>query len=229
MGQISTLKILILVGMFALTAYGLSLAKTAEPQPKLQSLGQTFTSFAGWQTVSDQQMEQQVVEALKLDDYLFRSFNKDGETLTLYIGYYLSAKKVGAAHDPMVCFPGQGWCLTKQDRPARTETKTGLPVTYSVMIAEREGRKELVAYWFQANEKPLPDTLGQKLSLLQQRVQGKKEDNAFVRITMSLDKRSKDDALRVIDDFIRGFYPGFIDFVVGKRSACANGISSLCS
>jgi hypothetical protein len=90
------------------------------------------------------------------------------------------------------------------------------------MVAEREGQKELVAYWFQAFKSTLPDTFGQKVSLLRQRVAGSKEDNAFVRITISLDNRSKEDALRIVDDFIHSFYPNFLRFVVDDQPVKIN-------
>lgn len=224
MGQISRTKILILVVLFALTAFGLSLVRHTEPRPKNQTLANAFKSIDGWQTSADHQMEQKIVDALRLDDYLFRTYRRDNDTLALYIGYYLTSKKVGAAHDPAVCFPGQGWCLTRQEKPSRAESSSGAPVTYSVMVAEREGQKELVAYWFQAYETPCPGTFGQKLSLLKQRLSGSPEDNAFVRITISLDKRSQEDAVKIVDDFIRSFYPGFLRFVAGEQPVKIDGI-----
>ncbi|MBT0662729.1 EpsI family protein [Geobacter pelophilus] len=224
MGQINLLKILILVTMFVLTAFGLSLVKHVEPKPKDQKLVNALSVIDGWHISADQRLDQKVIDALELDDYLFQTYNKGNDTLTLYIGYYLTAKKVGSAHDPMVCFPGQGWCLTKLGQPVITEAVSGIPVTYSVMVAEREGRKELVAYWFQAVKKTLPDTFGQKVSLLRQRMAGSNEDNAFVRITLSLDNRSKEDAVKIVDDFIRSFYPNFLNYIIGDQPPKGTGI-----
>lgn len=213
------MRAIILTLLFLLTAAAVFSIKQRPPVPKADSLVNRFVAFDGWTISEHRDMGANVVEALELDDYLFSTVRRGADVMTLYIGYYLTAKKVGAAHDPMVCFPGQGWCLTKQKQPEQVVTATGTPIAYSVLIAEREGHKELVAYWFQAGESAQPDTLRQKVSLLRQRLLKGSEDNAFVRVTVSLDNRSREDGIRLVNEFIRSFYPRFLGYVRGTPQA----------
>ena len=72
-----------------------------------------------------------IVKALELDDYANQSYSDGKDTISLYIGYYFTAKKVGAAHDPLVCFPGQGWVVsdTQKDKIV-LNPKPGNSVSY---------------------------------------------------------------------------------------------------
>ena len=65
-----------------------------------EPLRQVSSKIEGWRLSSSFPMDARIVEELKLDDYLFQSFARNKELVTLYIGYYRTAKKVGAAHDP---------------------------------------------------------------------------------------------------------------------------------
>lgn len=207
---------LILVVLLIFTAAAVHSVKESTPVPKSQSIVSALDHLeGGWENVQDTPMGQKVVDALELDDYIFRVFRKGNNTLTLYVGYYLTSKKVGAAHDPMVCFPGQGWILTTQKEPEQFPAVDGVTIPYSTMIAEKEGKKELVVYWFQAFDQPYPTTFPQKVGLLKQRLVGGGEDNAFVRITISLEGQSVEVAQQVVNDFVHSFYPGFLRYVRG--------------
>ncbi len=220
MGQISSLRILFLILLFGLTAFFVFRQQHIEAGPKYAPLSTALEEFGGWQRIQDQPLSQEIVRELKLDDHVFRSYRKGNDSVSLYVGYYLSAKNVGAAHDPLVCFPGQGWNV-EGIRLGEVNTRSGFPaVSYSSMIAERDGLKEMIFYWFQAYDHTSPGTLGQKVSLLRQRFLKSGEDNAFVRISCPIGDRPVEEAHRIIDDFIVNFYPVFLSYV---RGDAANG------
>jgi EpsI family protein len=181
------------------------------------ALERAFADIPGWQTGDTFAMGDRIVDALKLDDHLFRSFRKGGEPVTLYIGYYRTAGKVGAAHDPLVCFSGQGWQIGK--RASGSFTLTGaknLTIDYSSMIAERQGERELIVYWFQTNGETSAGTLSQKVAMFRDRLSGNGEENAFVRITAPIEGNSEATARRRIFGFMENFYPAFHRYVVGS-------------
>jgi EpsI family protein len=155
-----------------------------------------------------------VVNMLDLDDYLFRSFKKGEQTVTLYVGYYRRADKVGAAHDPLVCFHGQGWGIVDQSSDHYTLAgEPSLTLSFSSIIAERQGEKEQIVYWFQTNGRSSPNTLSQKIDMVKDRLFGHGEDNAFIRITSPIGNGSPDETRKRIFDFIDAFYPAFRGYI----------------
>ncbi|MGB3209928.1 MAG: exosortase C-terminal domain/associated protein EpsI [Desulforhopalus sp.] len=182
---------------------------------KRRTLEQAFTEIGGWKAGPHISYGKEVVEGLALDDYLNRVFVKADKSVSLYIGYYLTAGKVGAAHDPLVCFPGQGWRVTERDRgKLEIDEEDGLDVKYSTMTVDRgDGTKLSVFYWFQANEFSNADTLSQKMTAMYQKFTGAPEDNAFVRLTCVIAEESGGECLETMLEFTKVFYPVFLDYI----------------
>jgi len=149
-----------------------------------------------------------IVEELKLDDFIFQTYMKNKDSVSLYVGYYFTGKKVGAAHDPQVCYPGQGWKLSNKQTHSYS-LENGEEIHYSSIIAESDGKKELIYYWFQVDDETAAGTLSQKIILFQKRILHEGESNAFVRISTSLDNRSVLEAESLLLSFIADFYPAF--------------------
>ncbi len=182
---------------------------------KTDTLHRAISGIEEWIHFHDVLLDTTVVSSLQLDDYFNAVFKRKGQSLALYIGYYYTAKKVGAAHDPMVCFPGQGWKVSDRHQ-GELEIKAlpGTTLSYSVMTGQLASQKELILYWFQAHDRTSAGTLGQKLHLLWKRMGGKGEDNAFVRISVPLGNGMPEEAEAVALDFVQKFYPVFWAFIV---------------
>ena len=150
-------------------------------------------------------------KSLLLDDYLYRNYVNGDRVVSLYIGYYLTTQKVGAAHSPLVCFPGQGWMLSKA-QSLTVATSRG-DIQLEKMIAAKGGHRELLLYWFQSYDRSSSGTLMQKVNNFLSRFQDNREDNAFVRVTVPLSGAPENDALKDGIDFIKAFYPTFLSYV----------------
>lgn len=192
------------------------LQSSARPPSKKQSLAESLSSLPGWDNAGDIKLSKDVIEALKLDDFLFRNYSNGKDELTLYIGYYVSMKKVGAAHDPMVCFPGQGWVLSDIDTGNFQFDESANALKFSTMIAQREGKKEFLLYWFQGFDQVVPDTFSQKIALLKNKFLRGEEDNAFVRISIPMEGKTSEEGRKVILSFVEKFYPQFLAYVRSK-------------
>jgi EpsI family protein len=211
MGTVSPFRVVllsILLAATALLAHGRIEVGTA-PAPKVP-LRQVFDLVDGWSGGNSQPLSDQIIDGLQLDDYLFRSFRKGQQAVTIYVGYYRTAGKVGAAHDPLVCFQGQGWEIVERSRGSYTLVGApGLSLSYSSMIAERQGERELIVYWFQTNGRTSASTFSQKVDMVRDRLFGRGEDNAFVRITSPIGDGTQESARKRIFDFVEAFYPQF--------------------
>jgi EpsI family protein len=208
--KLAIISILLVLAAILVHGYtGVNVHKSAKVP-----LRQAFTGIGGWHPVREFPMDNRIIDALKLDDYLFRSYGRDNLLVNLYIGYYRTAKKVGAAHDPLICFQGQGWQLSKQDSGEYLLTRSpGLKIHYSSMIAELNGEREMIVYWFQANKEAAANTQSQKVAMVLEKLSGENEDNAFVRISTSIGEETPEAVRKRLFDFIEDFYPGFFRYV----------------
>lgn len=214
MGHPIQKRIIFLSCCFLAVAAFISLQPGPEHRNKINRLNTALDEIPGWRSVQSVPLDPRVVKELELDDYLFKNYRNSGGAVDLYIGYYFSSKKVGAAHDPLVCFPGQGWALSNRNKgKIFLDSRLGEPVTYSRMVAERHSQRELIVYWFQAYDETSADTLSQKVSLFWKKMTHKAGDNAFVRVSMPLGDRSVEEGLEAMSPFVKAFYPVFLEYI----------------
>jgi hypothetical protein len=102
-------QLIVLILLFAIPCL-FAFAKSEPPKvEKKIKLTEALAHIDGYKVVNSSNLEENIYQFLDLDDYLFRTYEKDGVKITLYIGFYYTVDKVSAAHSPLVCFPGQGW------------------------------------------------------------------------------------------------------------------------
>lgn len=155
-----------------------------------------------------------IIEALKLDDYLYRQFYTESEDIDLYIGFYHSGDKVGAAHDPLVCFQGQGWTiLDRSNGVVALSGEDEQQINYASLVATHIDSKQYVFYWFQSFDSTENSTLQQKLKLFVNKLTGKGTSNAFVRVTTRIKDEPIEEAYKRSVRFVQSFYPSFHNYV----------------
>ena len=213
MGQIKTSKVIFLVICFLATGALLNLQAESTPSVKKQKLNQALTEINEWKISGISPLEPKIITALELDDYVFQTYTNGKENISLYIGYYLSGKKVGAAHSPLVCFSGQGWELSDMATGTMGLNPSGTTIKYSTILAKRGLEKMFILYWFQSYDQTNACTFFQKISLLKGKLLNKGEDNAFVRLSVPLGDRTPEECKAEISGFVRDFYPVFLEFI----------------
>jgi len=204
-------KLVILIILFALTSILIYRAPGSKAVKKQMPLAQGLADIKGWTVSGNASLDQKILKELELDDYVNNSCSNGDEVISLYIGYYLTSKKVGAAHSPLVCFPGQGWVLSKAKN--KSLTVQGNDIRLMSMIVTRGQMKNLVLYWFQAFDKTSPGTFLQKVYALLAKFLHGREDNAFVRVSVPIYNQDVEGAFVTGTDFINAFYPVFLDYI----------------
>jgi EpsI family protein len=204
-------KIIILIICFGLTSILIYRAPTSKAVKKEVPLAEALADIQGWSLIENAPLDPKIVKALELDDYANHSYSSGSDTVSLYIGYYLTTKKVGAAHSPLVCFPGQGWVLSKAQKKSLIVQRNN--VHLMSMIVSRGEVRELVLYWFQAFDKTSPGTFLQKVYALLAKFLHAREDNAFVRVSAPIAGEDVEAAFLSGSDFIKSFYPVFLEYV----------------
>lgn len=188
---------------------------TGNYSPK-SPLSEALTHFASWNSIGDTFIGQPIVESLNLDDYLFRNYSNDSRIVSLYIGYYRTTDKVGDAHSPLVCFPGQGWEISTP-KNLLVETKSG-SIHAKKLLIKKEQQRELILYWFQSYDMTASNTFMQKVQGLWARLNSKPGDNAFVRVSIATENDDVDAALKTARHFIQDFYPLFLTYITNNRN-----------
>jgi EpsI family protein len=174
-------------------------------------LSQALLSIKGWSGSGPVALGPKIKNALELDDYANQSYSNGEATVSLFIGYYLTTKKVGAAHSPLVCFPGQGWVVSGKEE--KSIAVSGRDIHFTLMTVERGQEKDLILYWFQAYDKTAPGTFLQKVYTLLAKWLHSREDNAFVRVSVPVRDQGLNEALATAEAFIKAFYPVFLEYV----------------
>ena len=174
------------------------------------SLSEAFSSIDGWKLVDDILMDQNIVDSLDLDDYLFGIYSNGKEVISLYIGYYRYATKVGSAHSPLVCYPGQGWKISIPKKIFISHD--GLTVNAQKLIASKKQEKELLLYWYQSYNTTSSGTFGQKIQTFWARLNSEPTINAFVRLSIPIHYDDTEAAYKIGKTFIKAFYPLFVEY-----------------
>lgn len=211
MGSFSNLKIIIVSLCFLLTGLLVFHQPETGKTEKGCQLATAVNTISGWALLSDSPFATDIVASLDLDAYINRTYTNNGRKVSLYIGYYRSKKKVGAAHSPLVCFPGQGWKLSGGEDKTISAGQNRIDVR--MMTASIGSRKELVVYWFQAYDRNFSGTFYQKIYMLWAKLKYSREDNAFVRITVPLNGISAEQGYSLAESFVKSFYPKFLSCI----------------
>ncbi|MFA5515338.1 MAG: exosortase C-terminal domain/associated protein EpsI [Desulfuromonadales bacterium] len=176
------------------------------------SLTEALMFVPGWQVLQRIPLDPGVIEELKPDDYAYLAYTNGSAAVSLYIGYYFSATKVGAPHHPLVCFTGQGWELSPVTRQQLTLAE-GQTLSFASLTAGLDLQNMYIGYWFQAHDEAISSPFGQKLSLARKRFFDQGEENAFVRVSMPIGTQSPAECRRLVEDFLQAFYPVFLTYI----------------
>lgn len=205
------LKIIILIICLAFTSIFIYWQPSTKVEKEYELLKEAFADIKGWPRSVNSPLTPQLVEFLDLDDYININYYRNGESVSLYIGYYYNAKKISASHSPLVCFPAQGWVLS--DRERQTILIGENAIHLEKMIATLGRKNELLLYWFQTYDKTSAGTVRQKLNSFLLRLQSKPENNSFVRVSVPIQDENHEKAYQTGIDYIKSFYPQFLAFI----------------
>lgn len=153
---------------------------------------------------------------LELDDYLYAVYKDGKDRINLYIGYYFSSDKAYSAHSPLVCYPSQGWKIVEQPRTLEIKVPPYVIHCDEIITAHGEN-KEIVLYWYQARQYTNTKVYKNKIDLGYNKLLKNDEQHGFVRISVAIQDSSIDETRNTAIDFIRSFYPAFIQYLLTEQ------------
>ncbi len=152
-------------------------------------------------------MSQRIVDELRSDVYIFRKYvpklqstenlsressltGDDSAPITLYIGYYGTAKGGRTPHNPYACFPSAGWGIIKTNTVIVRPEGYIKPVQLSYLLIQQGNVFKTVLHWYQsAGNKVLKSGFDQNIQRFIGRVFYNRNDGAFIRVTVDTDSK----------------------------------------
>jgi len=154
--------------------------------PARQSLASFPLSIGDWRG-EDGRLEQDVLDQLKLTDYVISTYQSAGSRypVELYVAYYESQRKGASAHSPRACLPGGGWVIEEFGQSTIAEAGpdgSALPVNRSII--SKGSNRALVYYWFMQRGRYLTNEYLVKWYIFWDSLTRNRSDGAMVRLTL---------------------------------------------
>ena len=179
-----------------------------------KSLAEFPSSLGDWTAVSDQKMDKQSLEMLKVDDYFMRNYrNSKGEVIGLYIGYFKSQREGKGIHSPRQCLPGSGWnpvSLAVYQVTVPGHNPETVPVNKFVMGKGLE--RQIYFFWYHGRGRIYASEYWNKIYLIWDGLTKKRTDGALVRVNHPVTGNTED-ALKTQSDFIQLFLPLLKEYI----------------
>jgi EpsI family protein len=155
---------------------------STEQVPLRQPLSDFGYEIGEWRG-HDEYLSDETRSVLGTSDVLLRQYvDTGGQPLGLYVSYFPRQQRGEISHSPKNCLPGAGW----QPRTVRSvpyplaggETKMINEIVY-----ERNGRAQLVFYWFRERGRIVASEYAVKWYLIWDAIARHRTDGALLRVS----------------------------------------------
>jgi len=193
---------------------------------------QPFSEFPlvlGSFTGRDLEMKAEVLDLLKLTDYVMRAYvpasvdrprgSFEGQTrqaaapVWLYVGYYGSQRTGATYHSPKNCLPGGGWVFLSSE-PV-TGVIPGRPTAaINRVVIEKGFDRQLILYWYQDRGRIVASEYAAKGYLILDATTQNRTDGSLVRVSTPI-VGTEDEAFRHAVEFVQAAYPALTRHLPG--------------
>lgn len=184
------------------------LRSSGEAVPIRKSLDTFPGMIGGWQARQDSLLQAEILNLLKVDDYLMRRYvNGAGSSLWLYVGYWASQRK-GAAqvHSPRNCLPAGGWEPVEASRLTIDVSGSRGPLTVNRYLIQKDREMQVVLYWYHAQGTPIAGEIPAKIEMVRSAIFRSRTDGALVRVSSPV-SGSVDDTTERLVRYVQALYP----------------------
>lgn len=174
---------------------------------------------AEWRMAGLQSLAPDILDTLKVDDYLMRDYSdRNGLVLSLYIGYYKTHRRSAEIHTPEHCQAGSGWEILnerKRDMPSG-DGKRGIHFVEAVY--EKNKEKMIFIYWYNVNGKYITSFFEYKLSVIFNSLFNHRSDATFTRIAVPVSDNNINDASKAGEGFLIDVIPALEAYFSDSRT-----------
>ena len=178
-----------------------------EHPPPLPALSQFPADFAGWRELREDPIDPDVVNTLKADRLLSRTYkDRAGESAEFLVAWFQS-QRAGASqpHSPKVCLPASGW--TPESTGELTIATAAGAITVNRYVVASRSERAVILYWYQTSRRATAGEWASKLWLVADAIRDRRTDTALVRIVVDSQPGGDDRATGTAASFARSVYP----------------------
>jgi EpsI family protein len=158
----------------------------------------------------------ETLDALNATDYLSMNFVRGEKVLVnVWSAYYQSQFSGNAAHSPLVCIPGGGWQIEREDiADIRINYGThAATIPVNRLIIAQGDRRQLVYYWFIEGGMVETNEYLAKARLFSNAVLYNRRDGALVRLIIPIDGGNAKAAEVILQRFMSEMVPVLPEFL----------------
>lgn len=186
--------------------------------PPLEGMPNTLGS---WQLAQTGVIEQEVLDVLKADDILNRTYcnsaiadcMKSGQgAANLFVAAFRTQRTGKAPHSPKNCLPGSGWVkISSGEIPIDVGRAT--PISVNRYVVAYGSQRSLVLYWYQSRDRAVADEYKAKFWVIRDAIRLNRTDTALVRVVVPVVNRDEAQAEAAATDFVKSFYSTLLGYL----------------
>lgn len=165
------------------------------------------TTIGAWQGQEATIFEVEVLNLLKVKDYLLRRYvDGAGRSVWLYVGYWDTQRRGAQIHSPKNCLPGAGWepleagVITVPVASGRA----AIPVNRYLLQKDRE--LMLVLYWYHSQGRAIASEIEARVETAKSSMFRNRTDGALLRITSPI-YGSVEDTEALLVRYVQAIHP----------------------
>ena len=207
-------RILTIVVILIATTFVNGWFSISEGELSRKSLKDFPKAIGDWKMVSDQLIDDKVMNVLLVDDYMMRSYeNRKGEVVHLYVGYFKNQREGKQVHSPRQCLPGAGWDrISHSERAMSFKDHDPSEGQVNIDIMGKGNSRELYLWWYQGRGRIYANEYWNKVYLIWDAVAKRRTDGALVRVNSKIGG-DLNSALSTQETFIGSFMPELSSFI----------------
>lgn len=178
-------RLAISCGLLVAALLVLQLRSAGEAIPLRKSLDTFPTVVGAWQIHDAASLDPEVVNLLKVSDYVLQRYgDPGGRVVWLYIAYWATQRKGGAQiHSPQNCLPGSGWEPIEASRLLIPLPGPSRSITVNRYLIQKEGTRQVVLYWYHSQGKDVAGEVQAKIEMVRNALWNNRTDGALIRIS----------------------------------------------
>jgi EpsI family protein len=204
---LSSVHAKVLTAVLAVQFAAFYLVPSKEYVPTMAPLETMPTNVADWKLITQSKPEQEVQNELKADDALTRVFDRNGDSLSLFIAFFRTQSAGVSPHSPRVCLPGSGWTPTASSFIPVAVPGRADPITINRYVVSRGEARSIVFYWYQSPHRIVADEIAAKFYLVLDSIRYQRSDTALVRVVVPAGSKGTEYADKIGLDFVKSAYP----------------------
>lgn len=169
--------------LFLCATLVLAISRRGNPVVVKTNLENLPMQIAGYQGTKDS-FSQAVYDVLDADLHVYRHYRSgDDAPLSLYLGYYGTAKGGRTGHNPYACLPGAGWGILQRGTVQVFPSYKPGGVDVNFVVAGKDGINNVMLHWYHAaGTKILSTGLEQNIQRFVGRILHNRNDGAYVQV-----------------------------------------------